>query len=129
MIIDKIKNYLNTRSDITYEVNKPVLDTCNINSIVDRYHIKVKTPVKADMQLHNLFSVTELAESFYEDLIKHPGFEDYKFEEPRKEISGFSRPKIIYKNDQKDTDITIKINGYEIKKKGLYHKVIELEFF
>ena len=68
MIIDKIKNYLNGRTDIQFEVNKPVLDTHNIDSIVDRYYIKVFTPVKPDMQLHHLFGVNSFAESFFNTL-------------------------------------------------------------
>jgi len=129
MIIDKIKTYLNGRSDITYEVDKPVLDTCNIESIIDKYHIAVNAPVKADMQLHRYIELNLFAESFFMDLKKHPGFEDYVFEEAKNNGAGLERPKITYTNDQKDTDILIKVNGYNIQKKGKYNKQIELEFF
>lgn len=129
MIVDKIKNYLNGRSDIKYEELPIFLDKSNFGVLVERHPIRVFAPInKNDMlPLHYLHEMDDYAEKFYIDLKNNTGIEKLKL------IGSIDNkidlPRIIYRNGSEQTEILIKYNGKEFNEKGKYIKELDIEFF
>ncbi len=131
MIVDKIKTYLNSRSDIKYEELPIVLDSSNIGELVERHSIRVFAPIsKNDMlPLHYFHEMEDFVSRFYTDLKNNTGIENLKLLASYNGDKKFDWPKIFYRNGAKQTDITIKFDGKEFKEKGTYNKELDIEFF
>lgn len=131
MIIDKIKTYLNSRSDIKYEELPIVLDKSNISELVERHSIRVFAPIyKNDvLPLHYFHEMEDFVSRFYADLKTKTGIENLKLSISANDNTTACLPKIVYKNGSKQTDITIKFGGKEFEEKGIYNKELDIEFY
>lgn len=131
MIVDKIKAYLNNRSDIKYEELPVVLDKSNISDLVERHSIRVFVPIsKNDMlPLHYLHEMEEFVSRFYMDLKNNTGIENIKILGINNDNKTIGWPKIVYRNGSKQTDIIVKFDDKEFKERGTYNKELDIEFF
>lgn len=130
MIVDKIKTYLNSRSDIKYEEVPIVLDKSNISELVERHSIRVFTPIdKNDMlPLHYFHEMGEFVSRFYMDLKTKTRIENLKLLESNNGQT-IDWPKIVYKNGAKQTTITVEYDGVKLVEKGIHNKELDIEFF